>query len=358
MTWQFLNENENEIENHEKKMKGSLNGSVSPCAREMHSMCCHDGMFLVIGGRDGEGNILSDVWMLQCIEVDNHLEEMLFSPPIETENYFIELNKTENENEDKNENKNKNENEDENENENENENEIGKMSNKTHSVKNEEMNLKSSCIIQELDLSNSTSQFSSTKHKSQENIKLNSVNISPKDNRKYRLIWHEMTMLQLLAGRCAHTSSLIHNEIFIIGGVEEDSGLTDSVIKIPYPVSFPVSMKSSMKNKSMKEFNSIDINSHKDDEVNKGSWVDTSTQINKTIHNKIPCTTIGARFGHCMCVLSHQMSSGMLDNTKPQHTTNTIHIPITNDDKQSNSILIFGGVCAEKDFSDFVLLKI
>ena len=355
MTWQLLNENENE-------MKGSLNGSASPRAREMHSMCCYDGILLVIGGRDYDGNILSDVWMLQCVEVevevevDNHLEETLFSPPILIGNHTLNVNQTENEEEENDRNDIKNE------------NEIGKMGNKTLSVKNEEINLKSSCIIQELDLSTSTSQCSSVKHKTQENMKSNSVNISPKVKRKYKLIWHEMTMLKLPAGRCAHTSSIIHNEIYIIGGVEEDSGLTDSVIKIPYPVSFPVSMKSSMKNKSMKEFNSIDMNSYKDKEVKKGSWVDISTQINKTIHNKISLTTIGARFGHCACILSYQMSTGMHNNTtsqqrtqqeqqQTQHTTNSIHNYINDDEKEPNSFLVFGGVCAEKDFSDFVLLN-
>ena len=152
----------------------------------------------------------------------------------------------------------------------------------------------------------------------------------------------------------------------------EEIGITDSVLTIPYPVSFPLSFKpspyskfkSDKENESIKEYSSIDTKSGEKGETNK-IWENISSHINKSSNKKNSKIIIGARFGHCACVLSHALSSKLHDNTSSHHTTlspNTNTYTNTNTNTNTteypSSILIFGGVCAEKDFSDFVLLNI
>ena len=47
---------------------------MHPGAREMHSTCAQDGQMIISGGRDGEGNVLSDVWVLRCTEESDDVE--------------------------------------------------------------------------------------------------------------------------------------------------------------------------------------------------------------------------------------------------------------------------------------------
>jgi Kelch motif len=375
VTWQLLqNEDENRssaLEGHKDRNK--MSSFMSPCAREMHSVCCHDGKLFILGGRDGVGNIMSDVWMLQCVEVGDIPEENLISPPNLMENHTSELNKNEMDNQKGNENKHDNKNENEHKDKNE------KITSVTASVDREgkvekvkigNIETKSTCIIEELDLSNSRSQLSSSNQKWEEKVTPHSVNISPKLNRKYKLIWQELPMLKLPAGRCAHTSVIVCGSIMIIGGVVEEIGITDSVIIMPYPVTFPLSFKpnsnynsnskSDKENELIKECSSTDMKSEGKGVTNK-IWKNISSLINKSSDKNISKIIIGARFGHCVCVLSHALSSKLHDNTSSHHTTlspNTNTNTNTNTTEHPSSVLIFGGVCAEKDFSDFVLLII
>ena len=384
MKWQLLqqvkNVNENDSGSSVKegnKDRNKSTCSLSPCAREMHSACCHDGKLFILGGRDGVGNIMSDVWMLQCVEVADLPGETISSPPVLMENFTRQLNENEiddkkgNQNALVNENKDKNEHQNEHGKEHENKNEIimGAAASinkkeKEEKVEIENIKKKSSCIIEELDLSNSRSQLISFDQKWEEKVKPYSVSISPKLNRKFNLIWHELPMLKLPAGRCAHTSLIVCDNIMVIGGVEGEIGITDSVLIIPYPVTLPLSFKplskfnSKLKSEdetvTIRECSSVDMKSI-GKELTKGIWEDISSLINKSSKNTISNIVTGARFGHCVCVLSHSLSSKLYDNTSSHHTTLS---PITNTSKHPNSVLIFGGVCAEKDFSDFVLLNI
>jgi len=60
-----------------KKLLGSETSSPSPCQsgpgkREMHSTCTYNGSVYIVGGRDEEGEVLSDVWQLSARSPASH----------------------------------------------------------------------------------------------------------------------------------------------------------------------------------------------------------------------------------------------------------------------------------------------
>eukprot|EP01038_Epipyxis_sp_PR26KG_P013494 gene13494-18105_t len=143
--------------------------------------------------------------------------------------------------------------------------------------------------------------------------------------------WKRFNMLELHIPRCTHTQILCENQLILFGGFTGDGQVSGELIEV-----------------SLNEINNQTVTNP----------LETIWTVQKLSKHIIP------RFGHCMCLISKDMVVNLINNSKYSPLFRTEITSKINDmivdnginGKLNGGMVLFGGVCIEKDFNDVWLL--
>lgn len=317
----------------------------------MHSTSCQDGNMLIIGGRNERGVILSDVWVLRFIRNSSSILPSAGADADAGQQTIIESCES---------NENKTRPVDLDLNSSARQIDALELARATsaHEISGPEALPRDreggnvfEGRIQELDLSASEQIWQKKEPPTPPSALLPLTNLH-----RNSLCWTLVRNLILPVGRCAHSSTVSEGDIFVCGGFTSEGGITDVMLCGSMPLHQALQSGSTNVSKS----DDLEPLSCVEGDSGVAQWRPITLE---TAGAPTPHTAIGSRFGHSMCAVSagtcaliHKTSrcTGSESDSREQQLGKNIDNDLNSASRRS--FMIFGGVSAEKDFSDMWLV--
>jgi hypothetical protein len=377
VTWMVLPDGPNKAPSSSSQTAATSNGTVStsPGKREMHSTSSYGGNMIITGGRDDQGQILSDVWVLRCDPKAIHDNLTATSKDDKIVNAVADsaLKSSNNGSDSVSNSAPKGS---------ESAEPVAATSGAPSATAPSNPTTESKGIttgIQELKLSDfksvlpagagsspqETGSVSATEHTAGQSL------IHPP------LIWTKLDSLSLPVGQCAHGSAVVNRlspvtaasssspsttatavpMLCIFGGFTAEGGISDSLLCAPLHLP------------------SLEIDSSDGKRAigSGGVWTVAPVRINSSgkapsiVKNGPPAPALGARFGHTICSVSSTLTAKLMDSSAGNKKSSAGKSATTSKDSaqtttenaaatEASGLLVFGGVSAENDFGDVWLV--